>query len=96
MSRASVIALVLAGILIGCAAGVVAHEALEPEATAQGIYMGQKWEHKCTYRKATELSKHEVVIAETRELGAQGWQMVATAQVGQSEIHAVCFKRPIP
>jgi hypothetical protein len=43
MNRPSWIALVIGALLIGCGAGMVAHEVMESEAVA---YEGQKWEYK--------------------------------------------------
>lgn len=80
MNRASLIALVLAGILFGCAAGMAAHEVIESEAVA---YEGQKWEYigkgwaGMTDEKATAL-------------GEAGWEMVVATQA------EIWFKRPLP
>lgn len=100
MDRKSVIILVLLGIIVGCAAGVVTHEAIEPEASAQAPWTGQRWEHICTSINPTK-------VENLTAFGQEGWEMVSVAPVKVGTIpeemqwgswvskHVVCFKRPI-
>ncbi|MBW2263849.1 MAG: hypothetical protein JRG91_17955, partial [Deltaproteobacteria bacterium] len=48
MNRISTIALVTAAVLVGCAAGVVAHEYVAPPAVAQAPAGITQYEHVCT------------------------------------------------
>lgn len=82
MSRASVIALVLAGILFGCAAGMVAREALEPRAVA---YAGERWEYMTSAKGFSELE----FLEQANALGANGWELVTS--IGGVPV----YKRPL-
>jgi hypothetical protein len=103
MDRRLVTILVLLGIVFGCAAGVVTHEVMEPEAVAQEPYEGQAWEHVCTYVKSEEVAGFDAYA----QYGAAGWQMVSMVPVGWSAFLEMggssslaagslvaCFKRP--
>jgi len=97
MNRASVIALVSAGILFGCAAGMVAHEAIEARATAQVPWAGQKWEYMCfKYGNNPWHLNTAEGIAKLNAKGAEGWELVEFPGEGEMIYASACFKRPLP
>ncbi|MBW2263973.1 MAG: hypothetical protein JRG91_18585, partial [Deltaproteobacteria bacterium] len=97
--------LVLISIMIGCAAGVVAHEVIEPEAAAQAPHAGQKWEHVCTYVESKQIAGFDAYA----QYGKDGWEMVGIAVSGghvgvdfelstynaYADSIVACFKRPV-
>jgi hypothetical protein len=98
MNRASVIALVLAGILFGCGAGMVAHEVMESEAVAQGPWTGQRWEYHCSaiWNHPKHLTEPEGK-ATLNGIGAQGWELVQLGVgIGEGVAGIACFKRQLP
>lgn len=98
MNRASVIALVLAGILFGCGAGMVAHEVMKSEAVAQGPWTGQRWEYNCTnlWNNPLHLTEPEGK-AKLQSYGSEGWELVqAGIGFGEMTTGIACFKRQLP
>lgn len=102
MNRSSIVALVIAALLFGCGAGMVAHEVMESDAVAQTAWTGQKWEYTCEalWNNPLHLTEPEG-IEKLRVKGEAGWELVQ-AGIGWSggQNHSTsgiaCFKRPLP
>jgi len=93
MNRKTVIAVVLLALILGCAAGLVVNEAIEPPARA---YTGPTFEHRCTRVLWEDIDKPTI----TNDLGSQGWEMVAMSTAVKPGFVATvevitCFKRPV-
>ncbi len=95
MDRRLVVVAVTAAILIGCAAGIVAHQYIAPPVAAQ-VLQGQQWEHICTNLTWEEFDGAPV----KSDLGQQGYEMATMVHVlkpgftATNEIY-VCFKRQV-
>ena len=96
MNRISTIALVTAAVLVGCAAGVVAHEYVAPPAVAQAPAGITQYEHLGTNLLWEELDSTPFKA----EYGAQGFELVSVVHAMKpgmmktTEIYA-CFKRQV-
>jgi hypothetical protein len=94
MNRKTVIVVVLLALVLGCAAGLVVNEAIEPPARA---YTGPTFEHRCTKVLWEDIDKPTI----TNDLGPKGWEMVAMSTAvkkffgGESVEVITCFKRPL-
>ena len=91
--KTTVIAVVLLALVIGCAAGLVVNDAIEPSAAA---YKGETFEHRCTSDFWEDMDEPSL----SGSLGQQGWEMVAMTAVktglsGKCLQVIACYKRRV-
>lgn len=94
MNRRTTTVVVFLALAIGCAAGLVVNDVIEPPARA---YAGPTFEHRCTRVLWEDIDKPTI----TNDLGPQGWELVAMSTAvkkhfgGESVEVITCFKRPV-
>jgi hypothetical protein len=82
MRQSNSVAVLLLGVIVGCAAERVF---VVPPAAAQNV---QRWEYACR-----EASGERETTGMANEFGKQGWELVAEGTFGMSPTW--CFKRPL-
>ncbi len=95
MSRKGISLLVAGAAMLGCGAGMVAHQTLESRAFAQAAPGTGQWEHVCIELQETDFMATPIAQA----LGKQGFEMAAMSshfvpEIGGDSRYHACFKRP--
>jgi hypothetical protein len=78
---------VAAVFLAGCAVGGASARFVVPPASAQQAASLTKWDYMCF-----ETYNVDKIVAQSKEAGAQGWEMVTTQGIPGAPVW--CFKRP--
>ena len=79
---------VAAVFLVGCAVGGASSQLMVPKASAQQAATLTKWEYHCL------TDEFDALPESSRQLGAEGWEMVAFDIAGGSRTSRTCYKRP--
>jgi hypothetical protein len=97
------VALVLAGLLLGCGAGAAAtrHAVAQAPAAPAGAYTSQAspaptgptWQQYCEDLRPTPQELNQLLA----QRGAEGWELAAmpVTWTGQGFTGGICFKRPV-
>jgi hypothetical protein len=86
MRNSNSLAVLLLGIVVGCAAGATGRGLIVPPARAGTT--PQRWEYACA-----KIGSSEQAEMAANALGQQGWELAAGGGGGYV---LFCFKRPLP
>jgi hypothetical protein len=90
------VALVLLGMVAGCAAAAVAPRIMVPPVRAGTS--PTRWEHTCTTSSIWVMEDQQKVSAELTRFGREGWELVTSVNEhrGTNSWTSFCFKRALP